>query len=289
MFLGPGLSEHIDELRRRLKVVFITLVVTIVVVLLLPVKPSEILGLNFTTIYWTTPVSVLLHSVEAYTLPSSFRLIALTVGAPLEVLLYASLVLSLAIDMPVIVYEVYRFVDPALKKEEKSMVYPVITSATALFAVGILFGYFILARFIFIAMVPFYSATGLTPPYLIAISDFMAIVFLSVLFSGLAFVTPVFVYLLIRFGVVPPSFFSKNRVLIWAATYIVTAIITPDGGPVLDVLLFVPVIALLEASVFIGRRYVKQGERQEGPKCSYCGEPFSQPRLFCPNCGRSVA
>ncbi len=282
-----GLSEHIDELRHRLKVIFITLVVSILVVLLLPLNPAQLLDLS--NVYWTSPVTVFLNAVVNYTLPSTIKLIPLTVGAPLEVLLYASLILGFAVDMPVIAFEVYRFVDPALKQSERDMVYPVITSATLLFVVGLLFGYFILARFIFVAMVPFYTAVGLTPPFQIAVSDFYAIVFLSVLFSGAAFVSPVFVFLLIRFGVISPSFFSKNRVLIWAVTYVITAIITPDGGPLLDVILFVPVIALLELSVVIGRRYAPKGVTDTFPKCRYCGASLETRRLFCEECGRSVA
>jgi sec-independent protein translocase protein TatC len=190
--------------------------------------------------------------------------------------------------MPVIGYEVYKFVDPALREKERSMVYPVVTSATALFAVGILFGYFVLAKFIFIAMVPFYAAVGLSPPYLIAVTDFYTIVFLCVLFSGAAFVSPVFVYLLIRSGLVTPSFFSKNRALIWAATYVVTAIITPDGGPLLDVMLFVPVITLLEISVLFGRRYSPKDKQRQEKKCPYCGQGYAVLRPFCENCGRSL-
>ena len=286
MFRSLGISEHIDELRHRLKVIFISLVVCIIGVLLIPLNPSEILNLNI--IYWTSPVTVFLRAVTSYTLPPGWQLIPLTVGAPLEVLLLASLILGLAVDMPVIGYEVYKFVDPALREKERSMVYPVVTSATALFAVGILFGYFVLAKFIFIAMVPFYAAVGLSPPYLIAVTDFYTIVFLCVLFSGAAFVSPVFVYLLIRSGLVTPSFFSKNRALIWAATYVVTAIITPDGGPLLDVMLFVPVITLLEISVLFGRRYSPKDKQRQEKKCPYCGQGYAVLRPFCENCGRSL-
>jgi sec-independent protein translocase protein TatC len=280
-------TEHIDELRRRLKVVLISLVVAVLLVLLLPLDPRQLLSLN--TVFYTTPVSVFLKNVVTQTLPSGWALIPLTVGSPLEVFIYASLILGLSIDMPVIVFEAYRFIDPALKDEERKMVYPVVLSATGLFIVGLLFGYFLLARFIFVAMGPFYSAIGISPPYYIAASDFYSVIFLSVLFSGLAFLTPVFAYILIRFGILTPRFFSKNRLYIWGGTYIVTAIITPDGGPVLDVMLFVPVVILLELSVFLGGRYVKRRNLAGGPACGYCGAAVSEREGFCPSCGRALA
>ncbi len=278
------LSEHLDELRRRVKVIFISLVVMLFVVLLLPLKPQELLNLN--NVYWTTPVTIFLTGIRDYVLPSGWVLIGFHVNEPLEVLLVASLVLAVAFDIPIIAYEVYKFIDPALKEKERGALYPVVTSATVLFLVGILFGYFILAKFIFFALQPFFGAVGAAT--VIDVADFYFIVFLTILFSGIAFVTPVFVYLLIKFGVVSPQFFSKHRVLIWAVTYIITAFVTPDGGPLLDAILFVPVITLLELSVVIGRRYAPKTAEPSRPTCKYCGEEMDMRKMFCQNCGRAA-
>jgi sec-independent protein translocase protein TatC len=288
---GFKFKEHIDELRHRLKTVAIVFVATILVVFLLPLNPSQLLSLS--AVYYTTPVAVFLQSVIGSILPPGWEIIPFHVAAPLEILLMASFILSVAIDMPVITYEMYKFIDPALSPEERRMVYPVIAATTLLFLVGLAFGYFILAKFVFIAMAPFYSAIGVSPPYLIEALDFYTVVFLTIFFSAIAFTTPVFVYLLIRFRVVPASVFSKYRVWIWAGTYVVTALVTPDGGPILDVILFVPVIALLELGVFLGRRATgERGETPEPPRgidCPSCGYHMDLPRLFCERCGKSIA
>src|SRR5207245_8605089 len=114
-----------------------------------------------------------------------------------------------------------------------------VTSSSPLLFIGLSFCYFILARFLLIALTPFYMAGHLTP--YIEGADFYYVVFLTVFFSGVALTIPVFVYLLIRFGIIEASFFPKNRLYIWFGTYIVTAVITPDRGPVLDAMLFFPV------------------------------------------------
>jgi Tat protein translocase TatC len=284
---GFRFREHLDELRRRLKVIAASLLVSVLFFLLLPLNPSQLLSL--TAVYYTTPVSVFLNHVVHDVLPTGWALIPVRVAAPLEVVFLAALILGVAFDMPVIAYEVFKFIDPALNEKERQMVYPAVASATTLFTVGILFGYFILAKFIFVAMAPFYSAVGLSTPYLLDVSDFYTVVFLSVLFSGAAFTTPVFVFLLMRFGILTPAFFSKNRVYIWVITYVVTALITPDGGPFLDVILFVPVITLLEIAVLLGRRYAPPEEKPEGPVCRYCGAPIGAETRFCPSCGRALA
>ena len=283
---GLGIREHLDELRHRLKVTVVSLALCVILVLLLPLRPGELLNLN--AVYYTTPVSIVLQTIKADILPSNWVLIPFHIGAPLEILIFAALILGLTVDMPVISYEIYKFVDPALKPAEREMVYPVVLSATGLFVVGILFGYFVLAKFIFIAMAPFYTVVGISPPYIIEASDFYAIVFLSVAFSGVAFVTPVFAFLLIRFGVLSPRFFSKYRAVIWGATYIATAFITPDGGPVLDIILFVPVIALLEIAVLLGRRYAPSSPDEEEKKCGWCRGALDNESEFCPRCGRAV-
>ena len=278
-----GFGEHLGELRRRLKVIFVSLLVLILLVLLLPLRPYELLSFN--TIYYTTPVSVLLNKVVTDILPAGWTLIGFHLNEPLEVLLVASLVVAVALDMPIIAYEVYRFIDPALKDQERHLIYPFIASSTGLFLFGIAFGYFILARFIIIALSPFFIATHASP--LIDLADFYFVIFLTVLFSGAAFTVPVFVFVLLRLGVLSAAFFTKNRVIIWVGVYLVTAIVTPDGGPLLDLLLFVPIIALLKLSVFLGKRYAPAHGEKGVSRCKYCSSALDG-KLFCANCGRAV-
>jgi len=278
------LGEHLGELRQRLKTVFLTLIILLVILLVVPRDPSQFLSLTGT---YSPLVSIFLDRVVQDILPSTWTLIGFRLNEPLEVLLVASLILATALDMPVIAYESYRFISPALMESEKRLVYPFIFSSAILFLLGLAFGYFFLARFIIIALSPFFISTHAS--FTIDLADFYFVIFLTVLFSGIAFTTPVFVFLLIRLGVVDSSFFSRNRVLIWFGTYIVTAVVTPDGGPVLDVILFFPVIALLELAVFFGKRYTNSRPRREpkGKRCGYCGTLLDPPQPFCPTCGRS--
>ena len=279
-------TEHLGELRKRFKVVFLSLLVIFVILLVVPRYPAQFLSLTGT---YNPLVSIFLDRIHADILPSTWNLIGFRLNEPLEVLLVASLILAVAFDMPVIAYETYRFIDPALKENERKLVYPFVISSTILFLMGLLFGYFILAKFLIIALSQFFVATGAN--FTIDVADFYFVVFLTVFFSGVAFTIPVFVYLIIRFGIVEASFFSKNRVYIWFGTYIVTAVITPDGGPVLDVILFFPVIALLELAVFMGKRF-RGGEPRaasKGRRCSFCDSPLDPAQVFCTRCGKANA
>ncbi len=106
--------------------------------------------------------------------------------------------MGIVTSAPVIGYEIYRYVDPALYPEERKAVYPFVISFTALFITGSLFGYKILAPFMLWAMIPFFTLTGAVP--IIYVMDFYSLVFITTLTSGFSFTMPVFFVLLVKFG-----------------------------------------------------------------------------------------
>ena len=297
MFSGRlPFSEHIDELRRRLKVVAYSFLVIFIVVLLFPVNPLSSVQdpgqyLNLTFLEGTV-IAAFLHTVVIDLLPSSWHIISgMGIGEPMEIYIMASLLLSVALDMPVIAYETYKFVTPALTEREKGLIYPFVASASGLFVVGILFGYFVIAKYLLVFLGPFYVATGTTP--LVDASSFYYIIFLIIGATGASFTSPVFVYSLIRLRVLDADLFSKNRVIIWFVIWVITGLfLTPDGGPLLDLVIFIPIVTMVEIAVALGRRSVR-GEpprvRKGGIICPSCGEALPRPMLFCEHCGRSIA
>lgn len=294
---GFRFSEHLAELRRRLKVVFLAFVIILIIVVFIPANPiqqahnlGQYLNLQFLDY---TVIAAFLHGVIAYVLPAKWSLIAASgIGEAMEIYFVASILVTILLCMPVIAYETYKFVDPALKEDERKLIYPFVIATTGLFAVGVAFGYFVIAKFLIIALAPFFSATGTS--FMVDAASFYYVIFLIVGATGVSFTAPVFVYTLIRLRVLDPDFFSKNRVIVWFLVWVVTGLfLTPDGGPLLDIVIFVPIVALIEGAVFLARRNL--GERPSGKRptaertCKYCGETLAQWNLFCKSCGRAVA
>lgn len=287
----------------------ITFLVIFVILVFFPTNPIQSLQnpgqyLNLTFLQSTVIASFLGHVVGdilpnpcpvlGAATPGCWRLIAANgIGEGMEIYFIAALILTLVLDMPVIAYETYRFIDPALKDKERKMIYPFVLSTSALFVVGILFGYFVLAKFLIIALSPFFVATQIT--FQVDAAAFYYVIFLIIGATGVSFTSPVFVYTLIRLRVVPASFFSKNRWIIWFVIWVVTGLfLTPDGGPLLDVVIFIPIVALVELAVILGRRSVRADEPEKKAdkkelKCPHCGKALGQPMLFCEHCGRSIA
>jgi len=283
--------DHVVELSRRLRIVFYTFIIATVAIMALPADTSFLQNPFF---YYDPLVAFILRSIKNQILPPNVKLIGYEMAAPLELYLVASLVFGFALTTPVMAHQIYKFLDPALYPAERRAVYPFVASFTTLFALGVIFGYVVLAPFMISAMLPFFSAVGAEP--VIYVMDFYNVVFVATAMCGLVFTFPAFFVLLVRFGILHTSMISGNRLYIYAALYIATAWITPDGGPVGDTLLFAPAVGLLEAAILVARRYEKKGElprRLLGPstratkRCGFCGSETSIYTVWCQSCGRS--
>jgi len=304
--LLSSIYVHLNELRARLKVVFVSFLVILIVLVFFPSNPissfenpGQYLSLAFLE---HTVIAQFLHDIVSYILPSNWTLIGANgIGEGMEIYFVAALLFAAVIDMPIIAFETYRFVDPALKPEERKLIYPFVIAATGLFVVGVLFGYFVLAKLLVIALAPFYVASGIT--FQVDASAFYYVALLIIGATGLSFTAPVFVYSLIRLRVLSADAFTKNRVIVWFILWVVTGLIlTPDGGPLLDLVIFIPIVSMVELAVWLGRRSVSgrvQPSSAPSPpppalptreiKCPSCGRVQSKPTLFCEQCGRGIA
>jgi sec-independent protein translocase protein TatC len=282
------LSEHLNELAKRLKVVFYSLIATTIVIMALP---GDLNSLNNPFAFYTPLISIVFKRVTHDIMPPQFVLVGYTVGSPIELYLLGSFVLAVLINIPIIAYEVYKYVHPALYENEKEAVGPFVVSFTILFIIGAIFGYFFLAPFTMYAMIPFFAAVG-AQPY-ISVNDFYGVVFAVVLMSGVTFTFPVFLVLLVRLKIMSITVVTKNRKYIYAALLVITAVITPDGGPIADFALFIPLLFLLEIAVLVAKRYETEGLPttmrwfQPDAKCRFCSWEMARNERFCRRCGKS--
>jgi len=284
--------EHLNELAVRLKVVLYSLFLTTAFFMVFPANASF---LQNPFAFYDPLIALVLKRVVSDVLPPGVQLIAGELTAPLEIYLIASVLLGVATSTPVIAYQVYKYIDPALYPEERRAIYPFVTSFTILFLIGAVFGYKFLAPFMVWAMIPFFRLTGAVP--IIYVMDFYNLVLITTLVSGFSFTLPVFFVLLVKFGIVKTSYITTRRRYIYAAMYIITAVITPDGGPIADIALFIPMAILLELAVLFGKRYERKGgqvyrtqtAKPAYLKCKFCGGLVNNPSGFCPVCGKAQA
>jgi sec-independent protein translocase protein TatC len=282
------LWDHISELSNRAKVWIYSFVISTLLYLLVP---SDLSFLKNPFQGYHPIIIAILLGIKTRLLPSQYSLIGGTVTAPLEIILVAAAVFGFATSVPVLAYEIYKFIDPAIKPNEKQSVYPFVAAFSILFFVGGAFAFFVLLPFVFFFSLPLFQGLGISP--FIYADQFYNLIFFVIVAGGFAFTIPVFFVLLVKLHVLGTKMLTKNRKYVWAVTLILTAIASPDGGPLADIALFVPIIILLEGSIWYSKRYEKGREEEETKStpiettCSFCGGDMDAGGVFCGRCGKS--
>ncbi len=280
------LLDHIAELSRRIKIWIYSLVISTIFFLAFPADPVSVVRNPFQI--YRPLIAGILRAIRDSLLPAQYTLIGGTVTAPLEVIFVGAAVFGFAVSVPVLAYEIYKFVDPAIKPSERQSVYPFVGAFSILFLAGALFAFFVLLPFIFFFSLPFFSAVGIST--FISANDFYNLILFVMVVAGFVFTLPVFFVLLVKIRVLETRPLIKNRKYVWALTLILTAVASPDGGPLADVALFVPMIILIEGAIWYSKRYEKEkpvAVEKAVKACSFCGEPIDSNGDFCPRCGRS--
>ena len=285
-----GFWEHSEELAVRLKIVLYTLIISTVAMMVLP---ANLAFFQNPLQSYEPLVGVILRRIREQILPENIRLIGLEFAIPIELYVLASFIFGLAITIPVFAYEIYRFVDPALYPHERRDVYPFVVSVSILFLVGAVFSYMVLTPYVILGISPFFSIVG--AELVVSVMDFYKLVLFFTFIIGLGFTFPAFFVILVKYGILGTKMFTKNRKYLYAALFVLAMIMTPDGGfPLGNLMIWVPLVLLMEIGFLFARRYEKEGKEtvlerwfSEGSTCKFCGASISDDTVFCPKCRRS--
>jgi sec-independent protein translocase protein TatC len=281
------LWDHINELSRRIRVWIYAFVISTLFFLIFPANPLSFFQNPLQA--YSPLITAVIKGIRERLLPPQYTLIGGTVTSPLEIIVVGAAVFGFATSVPVLAYEIYKFVDPAIKPTERQSLYPFVAAFSVLFISGALFAFFVLLPFVFLFSLPFFSAVGFST--FVYADDFFNLIFFVLIASGFAFTIPAIFVLLVKLHVMGTSALRKNRKYVWAATLIATALASPDGGPLADIALFVPMIILIEGAMWFAKRYEKDdvaGVRFAGEtKCTYCGGHMDPGGVFCGLCGKA--
>ena len=234
--------DHLEELRWR--------IIWSLGALLVGVAIGFALVYRFDLLTWMQgPILPFLHGRKlVYTAP----------GDGFSILLQSSIMVGIVIALPVIIWQVYAFLSPALHRHEKRIAIPVILGAVLLFVGGAaLAWYFVLPltlRFLF-------NLGDKAFDQMITVSAYFGFVTSMVLAMGAVFELPIAVLLLSAFGLVTPQFLAKFRRHALLGSYVVAAIITPGDLFITSVALMVPLYLLYEVSIILSFLVVRKRQR----------------------------
>ncbi len=191
--------------------------------------------------------------------PQGDNPVTLGVGEPFTTTITVSLYFALIISLPLILYELYGFIVPALNPQERRAALPLLGAVPVLFAAGVLFGYFVVLPAAVRFFVNFNSGQF---NVLVQASQFYKFAATILLAMGLVFQVPVVILGATRIGLVTVKQLRKNRRYAIVACAAVAAFL--PGDAVTLVLETVPLYVLYEASILVasivGRRAATSAE-----------------------------
>lgn len=222
------LVEHLGELRTRL------------VIALFAIVPAFAITFAFheRLVHWLTQP-----------LPNDTRLVTLGVTEPFTTSVKVSFIAAFAIALPVILYQLWAFLAPAMAANVQRILSVFVVIATGLFACGVAFCYVIvLPRAL--DFLTNYDADLYDEQ--IRASYYYSFVAVTLLASGLAFEMPIFILALVRIRVLTADRLRKNRRLGYVVM-VVFAVLLPTVDPVSLTLEVVPLLLLFESSIWLSR------------------------------------
>ncbi len=166
-----------------------------------------------------------------------------------------SAIAGIILAFPVIMYQLWAFIKPGLKSNEKKMTNGVVTYASSLFLLGVLFGYYVLAP-LSIQFLGTYRVSEQVENQ-ISLDSFISTVTSLSLYTGVVFQLTIVIYFLAKFQVVSSTFLKKYRKHAFLVVLIVAAIITPPDV-ISQSIVTVPLMLLYEAGIIVAKRMEKK-------------------------------
>ena len=165
-------------------------------------------------------------------------------SARMRVCLYGGLVLAL----PVILWQIWRFIVPALSKREKNYAVPFITSSVVLFGFGCYLAYWTLDKAL--EFLISWSGSDVTQAY--QVTKYINLVVMMMLAFGVGFLSPVLLVFLQLVSVVTPKTLIRQWRYAVMGIFVSAAVITPSGDPISLLALAIPLTVLYVISVLVG-------------------------------------
>ena len=236
------LIEHLEELRKRIMWSFVAVFVGFLLCW-----------------YWAQPIFAWLAVPITQFLPAGDKLAFTGLVDPFMLYMKVALLAGIFVASPVILWQFWLFVSPALYRHERTIVVPFVVFTTVFFLAGGYFGY----KIAFPMVVKFLLSVGQDFRQVITINEYFAMASKVILGLGLVFEMPVLIMLLARFGIVTAKFLLKYFRYAVLVIFIIAAVITPTPDIPTQCVFALPMIALYLLGVLVAWLFGKKRPVEE--------------------------
>jgi len=236
------LTAHLTELRTRLIITMAAIVVG-----------------SIGSYIFAEQIFAFLAAPLIEALPADSSLIFTGVAEGFFTYLKTALYSGVFFAMPVVLFEIWRFISPGLYKKEKRFGLPFIFFSTLFFVGGAAFGYYIVFPFGFQFFLGF-ETDAIHP--LPSIKEYLSFTVKLIMAFGLIFELPLFTFFLARMGIVTGKFMASQRRYAILLIFVISATITPPD-PLTQIMMAGPLIVLYELSIIVARVFGKERDKDK--------------------------
>jgi sec-independent protein translocase protein TatC len=219
---------------------------------------------NFVTYIGLCNLGHRLHLGDALCMPPvKIQLVIYTISGTFSSAINIAIMGGLIVGLPYLLWELWRFVKPALSTKELRYARGSIGWLSLCFFTGAAFGYYLLAPFTFNFLASFKLGNLGAQTYLPSQEDYIDTLVDIILGCGIAFELPIVSYVLAKIGLISSKFLKTYRKYAYVLILIIAAVITPSPDWTSQTIVAVPLILLYEISIFITRRVDKENLKKE--------------------------
>jgi sec-independent protein translocase protein TatC len=188
-------------------------------------------------------------------------LISTEVAGQFNLLMNACIMTGITLGIPYLLYELWRFIKPALHEKEKKAASGFVFFASVLFIAGILFGYFIITPLSIRFLAGFTVSAAIQNQF--TTDSYLSSVATLTLGSGIVFELPILIYILSSFGILNAAFMRRTRRYAIIIILIIAAVITPTPDAITMSVVAVPLLLLYEVGIIVAGRVEKRKLKRE--------------------------
>lgn len=219
-----SLVDHLQELRQRI------------------IKAVLAIGIGFTISYFFAE-----QLINFITAPAG-KLYYMSPAEGFFSYLKISFVVGVLGALPVILYQVWAFLVPALTTNERTALFILVPSSVLLFFTGLFFSYFLVLPAALKFFIGF-TTENLQP--LLSLGQYLSFVISFLLPFGIIFELPLFLVVLAKVGLISSAFLASKRKMMIVASFVIGAVISPTPDVFSQTMIAIPLLLLYEASILI--------------------------------------
>lgn len=253
--------DHLEELRWRLVRAVVAILILAVVAFIFKGVLFDVIIFgpktpDFPTYRFFCNMSHVLGFDESFCMSEMpFILQNVAMSGQFTMHLVSSVIAGVVLAFPYILWEFWLFLKPGLRRHERAAARGLVFYSSILFALGVLFGYYVLAP-LSVQFLGGYQVSASVANQ-IHLASYVSTVTTVTLATGLIFQLPILIYFLSRMGLVTPELLREYRKHAIVGILVLAAVITPPDVTS-QILVTIPIMVLYEISIIISKRVVKR-------------------------------